>query len=426
MKNISSKFLFYSLAVIFVVFGILIAQEETDVKIYGPYFGFEEEYLQKELDLIGDDLNLNIQYYPVVDVEAYIVENFASGEIPDIAIMPNPQGVTNLGERSIALPINNFIPYEYLASIYPQHLIDITTSIQTNINYGAWLRLFPNSLIWYNIEKYEEIGSPVFTSYQDMLNYTEQIADIDSEPWCLDFESGVATGWIPTNWVEDILLTSYGPEIYDEWWKLTIDASSDTMLSVFLDLGALVHSNNYVYGSAYRIYLKEFINLPKVLMDKDSPCIFSWMGHFMSTYFPDEYSYGEDYDFMQFPSKDYPGAVVGLGDSLVLLEDNITNIEVYKRLIGKDFGQYWMKKKDGTFIPANINSDISVIENSLTYKEAYIVRKAQQENLFKFDASELMARPIGSDKLWDMLKRYIASNSLNSIYKLAAELDTNY
>ena len=350
MKNISSKFLFYSLAVIFVVFGILIAQEETDVKIYGPYFGFEEEYLQKELDLIGDDLNLNIQYYPVVDVEAYIVENFASGEIPDIAIMPNPQGVTNLGERSIALPINNFIPYEYLASIYPQHLIDITTSIQTNINYGAWLRLFPNSLIWYNIEKYEEIGSPVFTSYQDMLNYTEQIADIDSEPWCLDFESGVATGWIPTNWVEDILLTSYGPEIYDEWWKLTIDASSDTMLSVFLDLGALVHSNNYVYGSAYRIYLKEFINLPKVLMDKDSPCIFSWMGHFMSTYFPDEYSYGEDYDFMQFPSKDYPGAVVGLGDSLVLLEDNITNIEVYKRLIGKDFGQYWMKKKDGTFI----------------------------------------------------------------------------
>ena len=84
------------------------------------------------------------------------------------------------------------------------------------------------------------------------------------------------------------------------------------------------------------------------------------------------------------------------------------------------------EKKGRDFYPANINSDISVIENSLTYKEAYIVRKAQQENLFKFDASELMARPIGSDKLWDMLKRYIASNSLNSIYKLAAELDTNY
>ena len=103
--------------------------------------------------------------------------------------------------------------------------------MQTNRNYGAWLRLFPNSLIWYNIDKYEKVGSPVFSSYKEMLEFTSQIAGKNSEPWCLDIESGVATGWIATNWVEDILLNNYGPEVYDQWWKLEIQASSNTMVS---------------------------------------------------------------------------------------------------------------------------------------------------------------------------------------------------
>ena len=426
MNSLDSKFIFYPLVIFSIVFGIFLTRQKTDVEIYGPYFGFEEEYLQKELDLIGNELNISIKYYPVIDVEAYIIENFDSGEIPDIALMPNPQGVTNLGERSIAIPINNFVNEDYIKSIYPQHLIDITTSMQTNTNYGAWLRLFPNSLIWYNIDKYEKVGSPVFSSYKEMLEFTTQIAGKGSEPWCLDIESGVATGWIATNWVEDILLNNYGPEVYDQWWKLEIQASSNTMVSAFLDLGRLTFGTNNVYGGTVRMYSKEFINLPKVLMDSNSPCIFTWMGHFISVYFPDEYSFGEDYDFMQFPSIKYPGAVVGIGDSLVLLNETTDTVKVYQRLIDKNFGQYWMKQTDATFIPANINSDISNIENPLTYKEANIVRKAQESNLFKFDASELMSRPIGSDKLWRTLTGYITSGYLSSVYKYLAELDAHY
>tara|TARA_B100001123_G_scaffold144227_1_gene167516 strand:+ start:380 stop:1660 length:1281 start_codon:yes stop_codon:yes gene_type:complete len=426
VKSINTKFIFYPLVILSIIIGVFLSRQKTDVEIYGPYFGFEEEYFQKELDLIGNDLNISIKYYPVIDVEAYILDNFNNGEVPDIAIMPNPQGVTNLGERSIAIPVNNFVDEDYIASIYPQHLIDITTSLQTSKNYGAWLRLFPNSLIWYNVEKYEKVGSPVFSSYEEVIDFTAQIASKDSEPWCLDYESGVATGWIATNWIEDILLTNYGPEVYDQWWQLKIEASSNTMLSAFLDLGRLAFGTNNVYGGHGRIHSKEFINLPKVLMDSNSPCIFSWMGHFISVYFPEEYSFGEDYDFMQFPSMKYSGAVVGIGDSLVLLNKTPDVIEVYKRLIDKNFGQYWMNQTDASFIPANIHSDIRKIENPLTYKEANIVRRAQEVNLFKFDASELMSRPIGSDKLWETLKRYIASGYLSSVYKYLAELDTHY
>ena len=420
------KILFYITAVAVPIFAVLMFNSRTDVEIYGPYFGFEEEYLQKELDLIGKDLDIRIKYFPVIDVETHIVENYEDGDIPDIAIMPNPQGVTNLGERSIAVPIENVIQADYLNRVYPKHLIDITTSLETGINYGAWLRLFPNSLIWYNVSKYEEIGSPEFNSYNELLLFTSEISERGKEPWCLDSESGVASGWITTNWVEDLLLATYGPEVYDEWWKLEIEASSNTMLSVFLDLGSLTFGSDNVYGGSLRLTSKEFINLPKALMDKDSPCIFSWMGHFLNSYFPEQYSFGTDYNFFQFPSEDYKGSVVGIGDSLVLLNDDAVVIEVLKRLIRSDFGNYWMQQPDATFVPANMQSDISIITNQITIKEANIIRNAQLLNLFKYDASELMSRPIGSDKLWDILTRYMQSGYLASIYKLTAELDNHY
>tara|TARA_B110000014_G_C20098896_1_gene576435 strand:- start:383 stop:1663 length:1281 start_codon:yes stop_codon:yes gene_type:complete len=420
------KLFFYSVVIVVPILAVSLFQPRTDVEIYGPYFGFEEEYLQKELDIIGKDLNLSIKYFPIIDVETHIVENYSTGDIPDIAIMPNPQGVTNLGERSIAIPIESFIQNDYLFKIYPQHLIDITTSLETGINYGAWLRLFPNSLIWYNVPKFEKIGSPEFNSYNELLLFTNEISERGKEPWCLDSESGVASGWITTNWVEDLLLATYGPEVYDDWWKLKIEASSNTMLSVFLDLGSLTFGSDNVYGGNLRLTSKEFINLPKALMDEGSPCIFTWMGHFLSVYFPEEYSFSVDYNFFLFPSEKYKGSVVGIGDSIVLLSDDKNVINVFERLMRRDFGNYWMQQLDATFIPANMNSDISQITNPLTVKEANIIRHAQSLNLFKYDASELMSRPIGSDKLWDMLTRYMQSGYLASIYKLTAELDTHY
>jgi len=426
MKIRKPQLIFYIFVTTSLLLGISLVKPKTDIEIYGPYFGYEEEYLQKELDLIGRDLSIRIRYFPVIDVETHIVENFRSGNIPDIAIMPNPQGVTNLGERSIAIPINNFFQDEYLNSIYPKHLIDITTSLQTQINYGAWFRLFPNSLVWYNVSKYEDVGSPEFSSYDELLLFSSENGERGNEPWCLDSESGVASGWIATNWVEDLLLTTYGPEVYDDWWKLQIDASSNTMLSVFLDLGRLTFGSDNVYGGHIRLFSKEFRNLPITLMDESSPCIFAWMGHFLSVYFPEQYSFGKDYDFFQFPSQNYKDSIVGIGDSLVLLNDEELTIEVFQRLIDKDFGNYWMEQLDATFIPANIQSEIDRITNPITNKEAVIVRKAQLQNLFKYDASELMSRPIGSDKLWDILTRYMQSGYLASIYKLTAELDTHY
>ena len=37
------------------------------------------------------------------------------------------------------------------------------------------------------------------------------------KPWCAGIESGDATGWPATDWMEDIILRTAGPETYDKW-----------------------------------------------------------------------------------------------------------------------------------------------------------------------------------------------------------------
>ena len=62
-----------------------------------------------------------------------------------------------------------------------------------------------------------------------------------------------------------------------------------------------------------------------------------------------------------------------------------------------------MTKKDASYIPANKNASLEVLKNNQTKKEASLVKEAVENNLFRYDASELMERRIGSDSLWYIL-----------------------
>lgn len=49
---------------------------------------------------------------------------------------------------------------------------------------------------------------------------TEQIAKDGDPAWAIGIESGAATGWPATDWVENIMLRTTTPENYDKWVKV--------------------------------------------------------------------------------------------------------------------------------------------------------------------------------------------------------------
>jgi alpha-glucoside transport system substrate-binding protein len=407
------------------VFSILV-YKPFDVVIAGPQMT-DIEYFKDELQIIENSTGLKIKYEIYSDIETHLANNHNTDI--DIAIIPNPQGVINLGERSVVKSINNIISTDTLNNYYSKHLQSITTSENSIKNYGAFFRLFPNSMIWYNVDKYNDIGSPEFQSYDEILEFTLNYSKKNNNLWCLDIESGASTGWIATNWLEDIILSEYGPELYDEWSNQNILSSEKKILNSISSIGKLLFIDNAVYGTNKRVVRKEFRNNFKNLLSEDVDCVFSWAGHYASFYMPKDKTFGIDYNFFKFPSTTNSNtSIVGIGDILTVLNHSDPTVKVFNLLIDDSFGKEWMNKKDATYIPAN-KQNKNLIMNPLTYQESKLIKASLIENTFRYDASELMERKIGADALWVALRNYIdmgRERAYREIEEITVELDSNF
>ena len=68
------------------------------------------------------------------------------------------------------------------------------------------------------------------------------------KPWCAGIESGDATGWPATDWIEDIMLRTAGPEIYDKWVKHEIPFNDPAVATALAEVGKILKNPKYVNG----------------------------------------------------------------------------------------------------------------------------------------------------------------------------------
>ena len=406
--------IFFTVTILFSIIGF----QPAEVIIIGPEF-HEQEYFLEELDIISESLDIKIQYKTVNDPENYIIENKELNA--SVALIPNPQGVKNLAERGHLYKLNSLtVDGSLINTIYSDHLIDIVS--KNNDIYAGWTRLFPNSLIWYDISKFEEYDDLNFKDFDSLISSTKKIADSGVTPWCANSESSASTGWIQTNWLEDIILSKNGPEVYDKWSQLSIQASNIKIFSSVKIIDDFIFYPNHIHNGPGSIISKEFRNLPKVLLDDRNSCFLSWSGHYFRFYIPDEYAYGKDYGVIKLPKITLDNTVVGIGDALVLIEDDQVAKNVISEILSSNFGEKWSSYPDTEFISANKYFNREIINNELTQYEFDIVHASLQQDLFRYDASEVMARPIGSNLLWKFFVNFIREGS-ESIVKLLNELD---
>ncbi len=399
----------------------MFAYQPPEVVIIGPTF-YDQDYFIEELNIIADDIGIKIKYNAVSDPETFIIND--PNNSSSIAIIPNPQGVTNLAERNLLYSLNSLVIDDSLIeNVYPKHLIDIV-SVDQEI-FAGWTRLFPNSLIWYDISKIKKYENIKFENFNNLILETKKIADNGESPWCANSESSASTGWIQTNWLEDIILTKYGPEIYDRWSKLEIKASNVKIYNSMKVVGDFIFYQNLIQGGDRGIIDKEFRNLPQVLLNDENSCFLSWSGHYFRYYIQDDYEYGVDFGVSNFPPINYKNTIVGIGDSLVLLKNDSISKNIISKILSSDFGEKWASYENTEYISANKNFNKANINNELTKYEFEVVHKALNDDLFRYDASEIMPRPIGSNLLWKFFREFRGLGP-DSLVKLLNGLDKEF
>jgi alpha-glucoside transport system substrate-binding protein len=173
---------------------------------------------------------------------------------------------------------------------------------------GKWLGLpikaDVKSIIWYSPANFEALGYEVPTTWEELDALVEQMVADGQVPWSMGFESGDATGWTGTDFVQDIMLVQQGPDFVLGVIDGSVSYDDPGVKQAYETYGKWATDETYTVGGAQgtlstpfleAIY-KPFADPPEAMMVKQS----GFAGAEIAKQFP-ALEQGTDYDFFVVP-----------------------------------------------------------------------------------------------------------------------------
>lgn len=421
------KFLIFFLFLLSFSF-YLLTSNKNEVLIVGPNF-YQQHYFVEELNYISDKTGIKIVYKAVNDVDYYL--KFGDNNA-DIVILTDSKSVKEFGNNNTLVDISKLIKKD--SYLYENnYLLRQVSSNDGEKIYGYWFRMYNNSMIWFNSNKNTEIDNREFKNFDEILDFTSENSSITINPWCLsvhsgenqnllDYETGESSGWIVSNWLENLILSEHGQIFYDLYSNNEVNFSKNEILLSMLDIKKITDNDNFVYGGKDYILKNTVSQSAKNLIDDDKNCFLSWIGFDFLRYVTFENINFENINYLKFPSEVNPDMVVGFGDIFGLLNDKVNSQIVFKNLVSDEFGIIWASKNDSLFVSSNPYFDTNVYTNTLIQKMFIDMKKSIINNEFRIDASMLMNNGTGRKITWTSLRKLILI-SKEEILDLAEEID---
>ena len=173
------------------------------------------------------------------------------------------------------------------------------------------------SLVWYSPDNFAEKGYTVPETWEDLMALQDKIVADGGVPWCIGIESGGATGWAATDWIEDIMLRTQPPEVYDGWVINEIKFNDPRIVAAIDAFGAIAKQDKYVAGGVKAVTTTAFGDSPKGLFAVPPQCYMHHQASFIPGFFPEGSVAGEDYNFFYLPAStavDLGKPVLGSGN----------------------------------------------------------------------------------------------------------------
>jgi alpha-glucoside transport system substrate-binding protein len=281
------------------------------VSVIGTWAGAEQESFLAMVKPFEDATGTKIQYTGTRDINAVI----NSGNFPDLAGLPGPGALRDLAKAGSLKPLDDVIDVADYSGNAPAGYADIGRN--DGKLYGVFIKSAVKGLIWYNPKNYTA-GAP-----KDYAALTATDKGTAQALWCIGLESGAASGWPGTDWIEDIVLRQAGPTAYDNWVNGTAKWSSPEIKKAYETFGEAVKNS---YGGATTVNGTNFGEGGYPLFTTPPGCLFHHQASFITDFFakaPSKPAAGTDFDFFQMPDIDpqFAGGVTGGGDLFGMFKD---------------------------------------------------------------------------------------------------------
>ncbi|MBD0413649.1 ABC transporter substrate-binding protein [Oryzicola mucosus] len=373
------------------------------LSIFGPWRGEDEALARSVLEYFSEATGATINYASSENYEQQIVIDTQAGSPPNIAILPQPGLIQDLASKGLLTPLDegtaNFVKENYGAG---QSWVDLGTFNDKDGKagfYGFPFKADLKSLVWYVPENFEEAGYEVPKTWEDMQKLTDQIVADGGVPWCIGLGSGGATGWPATDWVEDIMLRTQTPEVYDQWTKNEIKFNDPAVVNALTIFADIATNDKYVDGGKAAVAATDFRDSPKGLFAVPPKCYLHRQASFISSFFPEGTELGEDADFFYLPayaSKPELGTpVLGGGTLFTITKDSKAARAFIDYLKMPLAHEIWMAQSGFLTPLKTVNKD--AYANDALKRQGDILVDA---TTFRFDGSDLMPGKIGAGAFW--------------------------
>lgn len=383
------------------------------VTILGVWGGQELEAFQKVMDAFTEKTGIKVQFEGTLDLTTVLETRLQAGNPPDIAGIQGPGQMKQFAERGALVDLSQYLDMDELARDLGPAWIELGS--YGDGFYGLMISADIKSLIWYRPDQFAAKGYEVPTTWAELEALMDQMVANGDTPWAIGVESGAASGWPATDWIEDILLRTAGPEVYDQWVAHEIPWTDPRVKEAFEIFGKIVRNSDYVYGGPAAVLSTNFgdsvndlfSDPPKAMMHRQA----SFIASFIEEANPDVV-FGKDVDFFVFPpiKEEHGNPMLGAGDMLAQFNDTPEAVEFMKFMATAEAQAIWVRElgKLGT----NVKIDPSVYRNDLTRDMARALAQAES---FRFDGSDSMPAAVGSGAFFEAMLMYIGGEDLDSV-----------
>lgn len=388
----------------------------TTVSLMGVMVEEDGQKMEAAVVPFEEATGIDVVYEGTADFQTSIVVRVDAGDAPDIANISQPALAQQFAAAGDLIPVTEFLSPEHLSENYIQSWLDLATMPGPDgedIMAGVWHRASVKSMVFYPKAQFDAAGYEVPETWDDLMALTQQIADDGDTAWCIGIESGAATGWVATDWIENIMLRTTSLENYDAWVAGELPFDSPEVRNAVATMDEIWLNPDYVLGGVDSI-LSTFIGDSPVPMFTDPPgCWLHAQAAWITDFFGDApLEAGVDYDFFYLPPIDeaYGRPALAAGDIMVMFNDR-PEVRALMEFFSTAQGVEEWVKRGGTLSPhkgAQVEWYPSVIEQKI----AQLLLDATS---VRFDASDLMPAEVGAGTFWSAMVNY---------YSGAADLDT--
>ncbi|MBC7248940.1 MAG: carbohydrate ABC transporter substrate-binding protein [Anaerolineae bacterium] len=376
-----------------------------EVSVIYQWSGAEEEKFNAVVKPLVDACGIKIVAQSTRD--AAVLDTKAKSTPPDLVFWPTTAPLTLYTAQLKDLASLGANPDNYADYWIEMGSVD-----------GQWLgvpvKADIKTIIWYSPANFDLFGYSVPTTWDELDALVEQMVADGNVPWSMGLESGPATGWTGSDFIQDILLVQQGPQYVLDLIAGKIPYNDAGVKQAYETYGKWAKDEKYTVGGAQgtvstgfldAIY-KVFSDPPEAMMVKQS----GFAGGEIAKQYPD-LEYGVDYDF--FP---VPGAqgMQGGADFMMAFGDSPATKALVAYLTGPEGAAQWAK----------VGFDLSPNKLALgNYTDPALIKKAEAlagAQGFTPDIGDTIPAPFGEAE-WKAIVDYINGADLDTVLAAAAQ-----